>query len=153
MSTFYVIWNELAFRCCYEGPKIFLPDDDENESSIRRACSLSDLSMGKGKVLSANYFLIAVNVQISFSLFIWPCAWFQLTLMFLHLHHASFAVFINFFMFLPKDSPKVHPLAQSHPRNATQLEIFQSAAPHRLVNHQRLAWECEVFQWACWIKL
>jgi hypothetical protein len=23
-------------------------DDDENESSIRRACSLSDLSMGKG---------------------------------------------------------------------------------------------------------
>lgn len=26
---------------------MFLPDD-ENESSIRRACSLSDLSMGKG---------------------------------------------------------------------------------------------------------
>lgn len=31
-----------------------LPDDfydeDENESTIRRACSLSDLSMGKGKI-------------------------------------------------------------------------------------------------------
>lgn len=34
------------------GPKAFLPDDDdENESSIRRACSLSDLSMGKGNKL------------------------------------------------------------------------------------------------------
>lgn len=32
----------------YEGQKIFLTDDDDNESSIRRACSLSDLSMGKG---------------------------------------------------------------------------------------------------------
>lgn len=34
------------------GNKSFMPDDyddDENESSIRRACSLSDLSMGKGK--------------------------------------------------------------------------------------------------------
>lgn len=29
--------------------KAFILDDDENESSIRRACSLSDLSMGKGK--------------------------------------------------------------------------------------------------------
>lgn len=37
--------------------KSFLPDDfydeDQNESSIRRACSLSDLSMGKGKNLTA----------------------------------------------------------------------------------------------------
>jgi hypothetical protein len=35
------------------GNKTFLPDDfedEENESSIRRACSLSDLSMGKGKI-------------------------------------------------------------------------------------------------------
>lgn len=33
-----------------EGKQAFMPDDDDdNESSIRRACSLSDLSMGKGK--------------------------------------------------------------------------------------------------------
>lgn len=55
MYTFYVIWNENLFtvaRCYCEGNKAFMPDDDdENESSIRRACSLSDLSMGKGKFL------------------------------------------------------------------------------------------------------
>lgn len=37
------------------GIKTFMPDDDDdddNESSIRRACSLSDLSMGKGKAFS-----------------------------------------------------------------------------------------------------
>lgn len=38
-------------------------DEGENESSIRRACSLSDLSMGKGKTLPEfcyfiyNYFI------------------------------------------------------------------------------------------------
>src|SRR5690349_19388290 len=37
----------------FEGNKIFLHDDDENDSSIRRACSLSDLSMGKGKFYSS----------------------------------------------------------------------------------------------------
>lgn len=37
-------------------------DDDENESSIRRACSLSDLSMGKGK----NSFLFAVYLFLFF---------------------------------------------------------------------------------------
>jgi len=36
--------------------KSFVPDDDdEQESSIRRACSLSDLSMGKGK----SFFLLS----------------------------------------------------------------------------------------------
>lgn len=40
---------KIAVRCSIcEGKQAFMPDDDENESSIRRACSLSDLSMGKG---------------------------------------------------------------------------------------------------------
>lgn len=58
MLPFYVIWND--WRCCSlcnKGNKALTPDhDDENESSIRRACSLSDLSMGKGKrFLCLNY--------------------------------------------------------------------------------------------------
>ena len=42
--------NSLFAVRSYEGKQAFMPDDDnENGSSIRRACSLSDLSMGKGK--------------------------------------------------------------------------------------------------------
>lgn len=42
--------NSLFAVAVTEGKQAFMPDDDdENESSIRRACSLSDLSMGKGK--------------------------------------------------------------------------------------------------------
>lgn len=47
--TFYVILDCLDVSLLHKGQKIFLTDDDDNESSIRRACSLSDLSMGKGK--------------------------------------------------------------------------------------------------------
>lgn len=42
----------------HAGNKAFIADDDfedENESSIRRACSLSDLSMGKGNLLKTKF--------------------------------------------------------------------------------------------------
>lgn len=46
------------------GPKAFLPDDDdENESSIRRACSLSDLSMGKGNKLQLFFGIFCASTE------------------------------------------------------------------------------------------
>lgn len=71
--------NSLFAVAATEGKQAFMPDDDdENESSIRRACSLSDLSMGKGKEIfefsmlpaadDASPFMLA-HVSISFSMF------------------------------------------------------------------------------------
>lgn len=56
------------------GKQSFLPDDfddeNENESSIRRACSLSDLSMGKGKnhqLIIISFLHVIVHVWMWFS--------------------------------------------------------------------------------------
>lgn len=50
-------------------PRSLISAQDSDESSIRRACSLSDLSMGKGKniINDINYIPSFISIVVSFS--------------------------------------------------------------------------------------
>jgi hypothetical protein len=73
-----------------------MPDDDEdeNESSIRRACSLSDLSMGKGNVTRDFFVLLFSMSMFSSFLNVVNCS--------IYSAHIAFLNLINFYKLIAK---------------------------------------------------